>query len=213
MRAPITEAGRYTPVAQVRAPKCITVTKQPATADKFKHLVDKDGKWAGRDDVFFHYLERKGKLTAGFGIQPDPIGPELGFGRVVADAYEEPVLRVKLAWGAGAWPKTSARPAPAPAARPGRITPRSDHSQKGRAERPQKGVTGVWRPRLRTVRVRWHPGWNDSVNQAFVDEHENYMAHFIRDVRNDLGVKDLPFVIADTGVTGPDGISQCVHSD
>ncbi|MFM8274503.1 MAG: hypothetical protein ACKODX_19530 [Gemmata sp.] len=48
--------------------------------------------------MFFHYLERKGKLTAGFGIQPDRIGPELGFGRVVADAYEEPVLRVKLAW-------------------------------------------------------------------------------------------------------------------
>ena len=27
------------------------------------------------------------------------IGPELGFGWVVGDAFEEPVLLIKLAWG------------------------------------------------------------------------------------------------------------------
>ena len=30
------------------------------------------------------------------------------------------------------------------------------------------------------------------------------MAHFIRDIRNDLGVKSLPFVIAETGMSGPE---------
>ena len=73
--------------------------KDPATADKFKHLVDKDGKWVVRDDVWIHYLGRKGRLTVGYGAKEDRIGPELGFGHVIGDAYEEPVLLIKLAWG------------------------------------------------------------------------------------------------------------------
>ena len=75
------------------------VAKQPATADKFKHLLDKDGKWAVRDDVWIHYLARKGKLTVGYGVGEDVIGPELGFGHVVGETDEEPVLLIKLAWG------------------------------------------------------------------------------------------------------------------
>ena len=74
-------------------------TRQRATADKFKHLLGTDGKWAVRDDVWIHYLNRKGRLTAGFGVKEDRIGPELGFGWVVGDAFDEPVLLVKLAWG------------------------------------------------------------------------------------------------------------------
>ena len=75
------------------------VAKQPVTADKFKHLLGKDGKWIVRDDVWIHYLDRKGNLTAGYGVKDDRIGPELGFGHVVGEAYDEPVLRIKLAWG------------------------------------------------------------------------------------------------------------------
>src|SRR5579885_3585692 len=75
------------------------VARQPATAARFKHLLGTDGKWAVRDDVWIHYLDRKGKLTAGFGVKEDSIGPELGFGFVIGDAFEEPVLLIKLAWG------------------------------------------------------------------------------------------------------------------
>ena len=42
------------------------------------------------------------------------------------------------------------------------------------------------------------------MNQAFNDEYETNMAHFIRDVRKDFDAKDLPFVIAETGMSGPD---------
>src|SRR4051812_47579414 len=34
--------------------------KDPATADRFKHLVDAQGKWIARDDVWITYLDRKG---------------------------------------------------------------------------------------------------------------------------------------------------------
>ena len=46
----------------------------------------------------------------------------------------------------------------------------------------------------------WHQGWNDRVTSAFADEYESNMANFIKDVRASLGVPDLPFVIATTGV-------------
>ena len=49
----------------------------------------------------------------------------------------------------------------------------------------------------------WHQGWNDRINQAFNDEYEKNLANFIRDVRKDLGVPKLPFVIAETGMSGP----------
>src|SRR5687767_9976840 len=40
--------------------------KQPATQQLFAHLRAGDG-WRQRDDVFIKFLDRKGKLTVGFG--------------------------------------------------------------------------------------------------------------------------------------------------
>ena len=39
---------------------------QPATRDLFKHL-RKDDKWLEREDVWIKFLDRKGKLTVGYG--------------------------------------------------------------------------------------------------------------------------------------------------
>src|SRR5262249_47790309 len=69
--------------------------QQPATRDLFKHL-QRDGKWIERDDVWLKYLDRKGRLTVGYGT-PKCIGPELGFGIVVGDRYDERVLLIKTA--------------------------------------------------------------------------------------------------------------------
>ena len=35
------------------------LAKDPATAPRYKHLVDNKGTWRTRDDVYIHYLERK----------------------------------------------------------------------------------------------------------------------------------------------------------
>jgi len=50
----------------------------------------------------------------------------------------------------------------------------------------------------------WHQGWNDRISDKFNAEYETNMIHFIRDIRKDLGVPALPFVIAETGMTGPE---------
>lgn len=171
-----------------------------ATADKFKCLRDPKGEWAVRDDVWIHYLARKGKLTVGYGAKDDRIGPELGFGTVIGDAYEEPVLLVKLAWGGKSLAKDFRPPSSG-----GEVGPYyKEIVQRTKAvlgdlkkEFPEFGDRGY-----ELAGFGWHQGWNDRVNQAFNDEYEKNMANFIRDVRKDLGVKDLPFVIAETGMSG-----------
>ncbi len=58
----------------------------------------------------------------------------------------------------------------------------------------------------------WFQGWNDMVdagtypdraNPGGYDAYGEVMAHFIRDVRRDLGAPGLPFVISVLGVGGP----------
>lgn len=65
------------------------------TRDLFAHL-RKDDKWVERDDVFIKFLERKGPLTVGYG-SPGRTGPELEFGTVMGNHFEEPVILVKAA--------------------------------------------------------------------------------------------------------------------
>ncbi len=178
------------------------LVKDRATADKFKHLVGKDGKWVVRDDVWIHSFDRKGKLTVGFAGNGDQIGPELGFGHVVGDAIEEPVLLIKLAWGGKSLAKDFRPPSSG-----GEVGP----YYKEIVQRT-KEVLGSLEKQFPELKGRghelagfgWHQGWNDRVNQAFNDEYEKNMANFIRDIRKDLGVKNLPFVIAETGMTGPE---------
>jgi alpha-galactosidase len=176
------------------------VAKDPDTAARFKHLLGKDGQWAVRDDVWIHYLDRKGNLTAGFGVREDRIGPELGFGWVIGDACEEPVLLVKLAWGGKSLAKDF-RP-PSAGGEVGayykKVVDRTKAVLKDlKKEFPQFGDRGY-----ELAGFGWHQGWNDRINQDFVDEYEQNMAHFIRDIRKDLGAANLPFVIAETGMTG-----------
>lgn len=178
------------------------LVKDSTTAEKFKHLVGKDGKWILRDDVWIHYLDRKGKLTVGYGAKDDRIGPELGFGHVMGDAFEEPVLLIKLAWG-GKSLAVDFRP-PSSGGEVGPYYKKIVDSTKTvlkdiKKEFPEFGDRGY-----ELAGFGWHQGWNDRVNQAFNDEYEKNMANFIRDIRKDLGVKDLPFVIAETGMSGPE---------
>jgi hypothetical protein len=178
------------------------VAKDPATAARFQHLLDSTGGWAVRDDVWIHYLDRKGRLTAGYGVKEDRIGPELGFGHVVGDALEEPVLLIKLAWGGKSLAADFRPPSAGGDVGPyyNEVVQRTrDVLANLKAQFPEFGNRGY-----ELAGFGWHQGWNDRINQAFNDEYESNLAHFIRDIRRDLGVPDLPFVIAETGMTGPD---------
>jgi hypothetical protein len=178
------------------------LVKNAATAAKFKHLVDANGKWVTRDDVFIHYLERKGPLTVGYGARDTLIGPELGFGFVVGDSIEEPVLLIKLAWGGKSLAKDFRPPSSG-----GEVGPYYQEIVKR-----TKALLGDWKTNFPQFANRgyeiagfgWHQGWNDRINQQYNDEYEKNLANFIRDIRKDLGVPKLSFVVAETGMTGPE---------
>ncbi len=67
------------------------------TAELFKHLRTGD-EWTVRDDVQIKFLDRKGGLTIGYG-SPGKTGPELEFGHLMGEHFDEPVLIIKTAWG------------------------------------------------------------------------------------------------------------------
>lgn len=178
------------------------LAKDQAAAEKFRRLIGKDGTWAVRDDVWIHFLDRgKGKLTVGFGAGKDCIGPELGFGWVVGDAFAEPVLLIKLAWGGKSLAKDF-RP-PSAGGEVGPFYKEVVERTKAVLKDLKKEFPELGERECELAGFGWHQGWNDRVNAAFVEEYEKNMAAFIRDIRKDLGAPKLPFVIAETGQGGP----------
>lgn len=174
--------------------------KNPKGEAKLKKLLDKQGKWIVRDDVWIDYLDRRGRLTVGFGVREDRIGPELGFGLVVGDAFKEPVVLVKLAWGGKSLAKDFRPPSAG-----GEVGPFYrevvDRAKQALAELPQRFPSLAGR-KVELAGFGWHQGWNDRIDPTFVQEYEMNMVHFIRDIRKYLGAPGLPFVIAETGMGG-----------
>lgn len=176
------------------------LVKDPATADRFKHLVDKKGEWVVRDDVWIWYLDRKGKLTVGYGSRNDRIGPELQFGHLVGDRYKEQVLLIKVAWGGKSLAKDF-RP-PSSGGEVGPCYKELLRHVRDVLENIETYFPGYKGQGYEIVGFGWHQGWNDRVNQAFNDAYETNLANFIRDVRKELEIEKLPFVIAETGMSG-----------
>jgi Carbohydrate esterase, sialic acid-specific acetylesterase len=176
------------------------LVKNAASGARFKHLIDKDGKWVARKDVWIWYLGKKGPLTVGYGGKGTMIGPELGFGQVVGDALDEQVLLIKVAWGGKSLARDFRPPSSGGAVGP-YYKKIIQHTREVlgnlKTEFPDYQGQGYV-----IAGIGWHQGWNDRVNQGFNDEYEKNLANFIRDIRKDLGVKNLPFVIAETGMSG-----------
>ena len=195
------------------------VVKDPTTAKRFAPLVDSAGKWRTRDDVWISYLNRKGPLTVGFGVRAETIGPELGFGWVMGDALDEPVLLIKCAWGGKSLavdfrPPSAGKP-PYSLGKKDDSAIAQDPAIVGKYYRETLSITKAVLANIKDhvpgsdgkyvlAGFGWHQGWNDRVNEQFTAEYETNMTRFIHDVRQDLGDPALPFVIAETGMTGPE---------
>lgn len=185
--------------------------KDPAGPALLKTLLGADSQWKVRDDAFISYLDRQGPLTAGFGVKPDRIGPEFGFGVVVGNAVEAPVLLVKCAWG-GKSLAVDFRP---PSAGAIEVSGKQTPEDVGKYYRETVALTKAALAKVKELvpgsdgkyelaGFGWHQGWNDRINDKYNAEYESNMTHFINDMRKELGVPKLPFVIAETGMNGPD---------
>ena len=176
------------------------LVRSPETAERYAHLVDAKGEWVARDDVWISYFERHGPLSVGYGAREETIGPELGFGHVVGEHFEEPVLLIKVAWG-GKSLGADFRPPSAGGEVGPSYTALFEEVRRvlGSLEELVPAYDGKG---YDLVGFAWHQGWNDRVNQAFNDAYEENLACFIRDLRKELSAPELPFVLAETGMSG-----------
>ena len=195
------------------------VANDPATAKHFAPLRDAAGKWRTRADVWISYLDRKGPLTVGYGARSEMIGPELGFGWVLGDALDEPVLLIKCAWGGKSLavdfrPPSAGKP-PYSLGEKDDAAIAADPAMVGKYYRETLALTKAALANIKELvpgsdgsyviaGFGWHQGWNDRINEKFNAEYETNMVRFIHDIRKDLDVPALPFVIAETGMTGPE---------
>lgn len=202
-------------------------SKQPETRDLFKHL-RKDDEWVVRNDVWIKFLGKKGNLTVGFGSR-DRIGPELEFGNTVGNHYNEQVLLIKTAWGG----KSLARDfRPPSSGMPSEKTLEKllKNAQKRRPKTTMDDIEKSFGKYYRDMHTEisntlenlgdhfpgykgqgyeiagfvWFQGWNDMVNAEYTAEYTKNMVNFIKDVRKDLKVPNMPFVIGQLGVGGTD---------
>ncbi len=68
--------------------------------DKYPWLLDEDGKWTVRKDVYYYDARvRKGSPLSALSNNGRSIGPELGFGFVMGQLLDEPVLVLKSCIG------------------------------------------------------------------------------------------------------------------
>ncbi len=204
-----------------------------AKQKQFTYL-KKDGKWAERNDVWYYHKSGrggviKGNLKPGLGANKNSVGPELAFGHVIGNHFDEQVLLIKCAWGGQAIGMTFRPPSAG-------MPSEKDFDmmfERAKKKRPKltkdefKKIFGSkYRQTIAEVKdvlsnlkkhfpdydgqgyeiagVFWHQGWNDATKKHLAQEYESNMVHFIKDLRRDLGQKDLPFVIATSGMGGPD---------
>ena len=199
--------------------------QQPATRDLFTHL-RKDDKWIERDDVWIKFLDRKGKLTVGYG-SPKCIGPELEFGTVVGDRYAEQVLLIKTAWGGRSLYRDFRSPSaglPAAEVLEKMLANEKKRKKDGTLDDVKKAFGATYRAMIEEVNSTlgnlkthfpdyadqgyeiagfvWFQGWNDMIDKEATAEYTANLIHFIHDVRKDFKSPKMPFVIGQMGVDG-----------
>ncbi|MDG1874450.1 MAG: sialate O-acetylesterase [Mariniblastus sp.] len=190
----------------------VEAMKNPASQHLFSHLRDKNGKWIVRDDTFVWYQAKNdlkvGGLTIGFtGYegQPHHIGPEFQFGHVVGDAFEEPVLLIKTAWGGKSLQKDFRPPSSGGSVGPYYI---QMLRQIGVAmENAPKKIPALQGRELVISGFVWQQGWNDMVSESATSEYETNLLNLISDVRKQFLTPDLPFVFGELG-NGGDVVSE-----
>ena len=177
------------------------LTENSSTKDTYAQLKTDTGAWVQRDDVLIWFLDRKGPLDPGYGSNEKKIGPELGFGWTVGEAFKEPVVLIKLAWG-GKSLAEDFRP-PGLEGDTGPYYTQVIEQTKEILKTAAQLFPELKGKALELTGFGWHQGWNDRINQSFNDAYEENMIQFIKDIRYDLGKPTLPFVIAETGMSGP----------
>lgn len=174
--------------------------KHSDSSDKMKHLRDKDGNWVEREDVQISFKsrdkDRKGNLTIGYTAYggSSHIGPELQFGHVIGDYFNEPVLLIKTAWG-GKSLYVDFRP-PSSGGQVGPFYTKMIEEIDTALEELDDGSYEL-------AGFIWMQGWNDMVNKPAISEYTNNLINLAKDIRSEFKAPRLPFIVGELGNGGP----------
>ena len=182
--------------------------KDPQRGETYRHLRKPNGDWSPRQDVWIRYrtesVVKKGKLNIGFtGYEGQHhFGPELQFGHVVGNAFDEPVLLIKCAWGGKSLMKDFRPPSSG-----GRVGPYYVKMLEEIGEAMSNFETEF--PKLKNHQARieafvWQQGWNDMCDDEACQAYPENLANLIRDIRQQFNQPDLPFVVGELGNGGVD---------
>lgn len=207
----------------------------PKSAMLLGEILDQNGNPIICDNAWITYLSEfggtstvlQGKVKVGYGFDNECIGPEYAFGLFMDKAHDEPILIIKVAWG-GKSLAVDFRP---PGAGP--YAPSPTEIKKGQG--PKKEIVGhYFREMIRFVKATldnevsirkivldydtkqgydlagfvWFQGWNDLINPYYLEQYTGNMIHFISDVRKELDVPNLPFIVGVLGIYGTDPDSR-----
>jgi hypothetical protein len=176
---------------------------------KFPWLVNEDGNWTVRHDVYFQEarLAKDGKgspLNAT--SNGKSIGPELGFGHVLGTYHDEQVLLIKTAQGNRSLGFDFRPPS----------SGRTDPDNKFESVEYKLMVEGV-RKTLDNIDAVvpgykgqgyeiagfvWFQGHKDSYAEVSIAEYEKHLVNLINDVRKEFKKPKLPAVVATVGFGG-----------
>lgn len=164
--------------------------------------------------------KKSGKLGVGYGGGGKKLGPEFGFGLSIAEKIDGPILLIKTSWG-GKSLNYNFRP---PSAGEYQLNEKENSGDK--AEEIKKNASLNYRMMNESIRnvldnlkdnhpaydqkagyeiagFVWFQGYNDQFSDEFRDNYKDNMVSFIKDVRKEYKVPNMPFVIGvlGTGMT------------
>lgn len=164
--------------------------------------------------------KKSGKLGVGYGGGGQKIGPEFGFGLSIAKKVDGPILLIKTSWG-GKSLHYNFRPPSA-----GEYELNEKEKAGDKAEEIKKNAGLNYRMMNEAVHevlnhlkdnhpaydaeagyeiagFVWFQGFNDQFSPEFRENYKDNMISFIKDVRKEYKVPEMPFIIGvlGTGVT------------
>lgn len=180
---------------------------------EFRFLVNDDGEWRERTDVWIHLDSgpgdiKYGGLKPGYGSHGGVVGPELGFGHVIGDASEGQVLLIKACWGGKSLghnflpPSVGKYPKPVERSDPGFYYHEILQIVEDVTDNIETYFPDYHGQGIEIAGLCFHQGWNDQYGGLDASYEEN-LAAFINDIRgaeHGLGVPNLPVVIATSGM-------------
>ncbi|MDC0230467.1 T9SS type A sorting domain-containing protein [Aureispira] len=160
--------------------------------------------WMVFNDAYLYYDGDQGiiknNVTVGQGANTNAIGPELMFAQQLDEYYDDPILIVKSAWG-GKSLAVDFRP-PSASGATGQYYTQMIQTAQNVTQNLTTHFPNIGISNYEISGFVWFQGWNDGASSSFMNEYESNLNHLVNDVRVDLGIPDLPIVIANSGHGG-----------